>query len=227
MLITAAKPTLCVSEAFDEASQYFAGTGCVNNTLEQLAADLKSHNIDYVVIGGVALFAHGYRRLTNNIDIVLTSEGLNRFVIPLSGRAPQTLCNYDPDVTSNKRVRSVPYGISISVMTTGEYPGDGQPKPVSMPDPAAAGVDINGIKFVTLEKLIELKLASGMTAPDRLKDLADVQELIKVRHLQSDFAERLDPYVRAKFLELHSAIKQSPKDLVDDCGLTLTREDCV
>ncbi len=41
------------------------------------------------------------------------------------------------------------------------------------------------IRFVTLEKLIELKLASGMTAPDRLKDLADVQELIKITHLHA------------------------------------------
>ena len=43
-----------------------------------------------------------------------------------------------------------------------------------------ATIEIDGVKFVTLEKLIELKLASGITAPDRLKDLADVQELIKV-----------------------------------------------
>jgi hypothetical protein len=210
--ITAAKPTLSVSEAFDEASQYFAGTGCVNNTLKQLAADLKSRNIAYVVIGGVALFAHGYRRLTNNIDIVLTAEGLNRFVTPVSGKAPPTLSNYDPVFGSNKSVRSVPHGVTINVMTAGEYPGDGKPKQVCMPEPATAAVEIDGIKFVTLEKLVELKLASGITAPDRLKDLADVQELIKVRALTAEFAERLDPYVRAKFLELYDAVKQSPKD---------------
>jgi len=209
MTIIAAKPTLSLSDAYDEACQYFAGRGSVNITLEQLVADLKSHDIDYVVIGGVALFAHGYRRVTNNIDIVLTAEGLSRFVIPVSGRAPQTLCNYDPDITSNKRVRSVPNGISIKIMTTGEYPGDGKAKSISMPDPATAAVEIDGIKFVTLEKLVELKLASGMTAPDRLKDLADVQELIKVRQLQPEFAERLDPYVRAKFLELYDAVSKA------------------
>lgn len=58
---------------------------------------------------------------------------------------------------------------------TGEYPGDGKPKPVSMPNPQTQFVEIDGIRFVSLEKLIELKLASGMTAGDRLKDLADVQ----------------------------------------------------
>jgi hypothetical protein len=97
-------------------------------------------------------------------------------------------------------------------MTTGEYPGDGKPKPVSIPEPSAASVEIDGVRFATLEKLIELKLASGMTAPHRLKDLADVQELIKIRGLQPEFAERLDPYVREKFVELAETVKQSPRD---------------
>ena len=94
-------------------------------------------------------------------------------------------------------------------MTTGEFPGDGKPKPVSMPRPADAAVEINGIKFVTFEKLIELKLASGISAPDRLKDLADVQELIKIRQLDAEFALKLDPYVRAKYLELEEAVRNS------------------
>lgn len=200
------------AEKLAEASRYFAGQGFLNHALEQLATDLRRHNIDYVVIGAVALFARGYRRFTNNIDIVLTAEGLRRFITPISGRAPQTLGNYDPDITSNKRVHSFPHGISIRVMTSGEYPGDGKPKPVRMPHPLTAAVEIEGINFVTLEKLIELKLASGMTAPHRLKDLADVQELIRLRGLQPEFAERLDPYVQEKFVELAQAVKQSLKD---------------
>jgi hypothetical protein len=201
-----------LTEVYAESRRYFAGEGFLNQALEQLATDLRRHDIDYVVIGAVALFAHGYRRFTNNIDIVLTAEGLRRFITPISGRAPQTLGNYDPDVTSNKRVHSFPHGINIRVRTSGEYPGDGKPKPVNMPVPLTDAIEIRGIKFIMLEKLIELKLASGMTAPDRLKDLADVQELIKVRGLQPEFAERLDPYVREKFVELAEAVKQSPKD---------------
>ena len=97
-----------------------------------------------------------------------------------------------------KDLSSTVDGVSIEVMTTGEYPGDGKPKPVSMPEPARLD-EIDGIQFVTLEKLIELKLASGISAPDRLKDLADVQELIKIRKLDADFASKLDPYVREKY----------------------------
>lgn len=197
------------AELYAEAGRYFMGQGFLNYALQQLVADLRRHDIDYVVIGAVALFAHGYRRFTNSIDIVLTAEGLGRFITPISGRAPQTLGNYDPDITSNKRVRSVPHGITIEVMTTGEYPGDGKPKPVSIPDPSAASIEIDGVRFVTIEKLIELKLASGMTAPHRLKDLADVQELIKIRDLQAAFAKRLDPYVRDKFSELYESVEKS------------------
>ncbi len=82
------------------------------------------------------------------------------------------------------------------------YPGDGKPKPVAFPDPAATSVEIDGLRFVALPTPIELKLASGMTNPGRLRELADVQELIRVLKLPADFAEQLNPYVRAKFAEL-------------------------
>jgi hypothetical protein len=48
-----------------------------------------------------------------------------------------------------------------------------------------------------------------MTAPDRLKDLADVQEMIKVKGLDEAFAERLDESVREKFRELHRAVARA------------------
>jgi hypothetical protein len=57
--------------------------------------------------------------------------------------------------------------------------------------------------------LINLKLASGMTDPGRLKDLADVQELIKIKRLNASFAEGLHPFVREKFLELLRGVEQS------------------
>ena len=49
-----------------------------------------------------------------------------------------------------------------------------------------------------------------MTAPHRLRDLADVLELIKIRKLGADFAERLDPYVRDRYLELWNAAATAP-----------------
>jgi len=178
------------------------GQGNLNHALAHVAADLQERGIDYLVVGALALFAHGYPRLTEDIDLVLTTEGLDRFHEELIG------LGYVPAFPgARKRLRSTKDGVKIDVITTGEYPGDGKPKPVSFPNPAEAAIEIDGIKFATLEKLIELKLASGMTASDRMKDLADVQELIKFRGLSRELAKELNPYVREKYLELWDAVQ--------------------
>ena len=197
------QPKTSVIDVYEEARRYFMGEGTLNKTLARLSSDLEERGIDYMVIGAVALLAHGYPRFTEDIDLVMTAEGLQKFHEELVG------LGYVPAFPgARKRLRSTTDNVSIEVMTTGEYPGDGKPKPVSMPEPAEASTEIDGIKFVTLEKLIELKLASGISAPDRLKDLADVQELIKIRKLDADFALKLDPYVRAKYLELEEAVRR-------------------
>ncbi len=98
--------------------------------------------------------------------------------------------------------------MKIEFLTTGDFPGDGKPKPVSFPDPQEVSFQADGISYINLPKLIELKLASGMSSPGRLKDLADVLELIKVLNLPVEFAEQLDPFVRGKFIELQQAATQ-------------------
>jgi hypothetical protein len=193
-----------VHEVYAEGLRYFMGEGKLNNTLAQVCSDLNEHGIDYMVIGAVALLAHGYPRFTEDIDLVLTPEGLEAFHQNLIG------LGYVPAFEgARKRFRSTRDGVPIEIITSGGYPGDGKPKPVRFPAPAEASVDIDGVRIVTLGKLVELKLASGMTAPDRLKDLADVQELIKMRGLTSDFANELDPYVRNEYLRLWNAVKNA------------------
>ena len=76
------------------------------------------------------------------------------------------------------------------------YPGDGKPKPVAFPDPATAAQRGTRIALLPLAVFVELKLASGLTAPDRLKDLADVQEIIRLTQLPRTLANELNPFVR-------------------------------
>jgi len=200
-----------VHDVYAEGLRYFMGQGDLHGALAQLSSDLKRQDIDYMVIGAVALLAYGYPRFTEDIDLVMTPEGLGVFHRNLIG------VGYRPAFQgARKKLRSTRDGVSIEVLTSGEYPGDGKPKPVSFPVPADSSTDIDGVRIVTLEKLIELKLASGMTAPDRLKDLADVQELIKVRGLTSDFAEQLNPYVREQYLELCRAVEQARQNSGSD-----------
>ncbi|PYS22006.1 MAG: hypothetical protein DMF72_15030 [Acidobacteria bacterium] len=206
-MIDIPEKTSTFHETLEEASRYFEGTGQVLLTAERLDAELRSRNIDYVIVGAIALRAHGYSRYTENLDIVLTNDGFQRFKKELLGRGPWGLAGYDSTPEAAKTVCSYPEMAVVKFRIAGEYPGDGKLKPVSFPNPSDASIEIDGVNFATLDKLIELKLASGLTAPDRLKDLADVQELIKIRGLSNDYAERLDPYVRNKFLELVAAVE--------------------
>lgn len=38
-------------------------------------------------------------------------------------------------------------GVSIDVITSGEYPGDGKPTPVAVPRPEQASTEIDGIRI--------------------------------------------------------------------------------
>ncbi|HEX5084717.1 MAG TPA: hypothetical protein VFY40_21955 [Blastocatellia bacterium] len=190
--------------AYEEGLNFFEGKGMLNETLRRLAEDLDKHGIEYNVIGAIALNQHGYQRFTVDIDLLLSKEGLEKFHEELVGRG------YRPAFEgARKKFRSTDRNVPIEIIITGEYPGDGKPKPISFPDPRENRIVIDGINTVTLEMLINLKLASGMTDPGRLKDLADVQELIKIKGLKSSFAERLHPFVREKFLELCRGVEQS------------------
>lgn len=187
--------------AYAEGLRFFRGEGMVNDALHRLVADLERNGIEYAVIGAVALNQHGYRRFTEDIDILLSREGLAAFREKLVG------LGYRPAFEgATKRFRTTEENVPVEVITEGEYPGDGLPKEIVFPAPEAFAEVIDGVKTVKLAKLIELKLASGMTAPDRLKDLADVQELIKLRSLEADFASNLAVSVRAKFIELAEAV---------------------
>ena len=62
-----------------EASAYFAGEGRLHGTLRQLTQRLDAEGIPYALLGGLALAQHGYPRLTEDIDLLLTPSGLERF----------------------------------------------------------------------------------------------------------------------------------------------------
>lgn len=198
------------SDAYQEGLRFFMGEGALNQTIQRVKQDLERVGIDYNVIGALALNQYGYRRFTEDIDLLMTKEGLDQFHALLVG------LGYRPAFEgATRKFRTAQENVSVEIVTTGEYPGDGLPKPVRFPDPKEAFVVIEGVKTITLEKLIELKIASGMTAPHRLKDLADVQELIKIKNLGEDFAEKLDPYVREKFLDLQRAVVKAKEQGIE------------
>lgn len=184
-------------ENLKEAERFHMGVGKVYETLRALVNDFESIGVDYALVGAMALNAHGYRRETVDLDILVRRDGLERFCEELVGRG------YRPAFEGAKKsFRSTHTGVSVEFLTTGEYPGDGRPKPVVFPDPADVAVEMDGIRVVSLPTLVNLKLASGMSLASRRRDLADVQDLIRTLGLSGNFAQDLDSSVREMFLTL-------------------------
>src|SRR5437660_4857936 len=113
------------SAAFDEGLRFFAGKGMVNTTLKRVAQQLDDHGIGYAVIGAVALNQHGYRRFTEDIDLLMTRDGLQKFRDELVGKG------YVPAFSgATKMFKTSEDHLRVEIVTSGEYPGDGKPKPV-------------------------------------------------------------------------------------------------
>jgi hypothetical protein len=192
--------------AMAEVDRFFGKEGPVHQSLRRITTRLEELSIPYAVAGGMALIAHGYERTTVDVHMLVTSDGPARLHRALDG------LGYVPPFKGSKNLRDVETGVRIKFLVTGQFPGDGKPKPVSFPDPRQASIEIDGIRYLGLPALIELKLASGMTSPLRLKDLADVQELIRALNLPAETAGRIDPSVRDKYLEFWNALRAAPRE---------------
>jgi hypothetical protein len=190
----------------ENARRFFMGEADVQRALERLARILDDNAIPYAIIGALALNEWGYRRVTVDVDVLLTPEGLATLKKQVLGRG------YLEKFPGSRGLRDTEAGVTVDVVLAGEYPGDGKPKPVAFPDPARVAVRGRRVALLPLEKLIELKLASGMSAPHRLKDLADVLELIRALALPLDRAAALDASVRPKFEELWRAAQTAERD---------------
>ncbi len=182
--------------ALMEGSRHFGESSAVFTTLHRIANQLNELGIPYSVVGGMAVFRHGLRRFTEDVDILVTRDGLKRIHAALDGRG------FRPPFRNSKNLVDAAGNVKVIFLLTGEFPGDGKPKPVAFPDPETVSFEDDGISYVKLETLMEMKLASGMTDSRRLQDLADVQRLIQIHNLPADFAASLNPYVREKFSEL-------------------------
>jgi hypothetical protein len=192
----------------ENAEKFFMGTAAVQQAMHKLVAALDELGIPYAIVGGMALNAYGYQRVTVDVDVLMTREGLQRFKNAWLGRG------YVEKFPGSRGMRDTELGVTIDVLVTGGYPGDGQPKPVQFPDPAEVSVRDGALCLIPLAKLVELKLASGISSPQRMKDLTDIFELIRHAKLGSELAEALDPSVRAKYLELWR-IAQAPDPMLE------------
>jgi hypothetical protein len=202
------QPIASATDTLRQVDEFFMATSPIHKTLSDVARRLSEEQIDYAIIGGMALALHGFIRPTEDVDLLMSRQGLEEFHEKLVGRG------YVPLFPgARKHFRNTETGVKVEVITAGEYPGDGKPKPVVFPEPKNVAIDIAEYRVVGLESLIELKLASGLSAKHReLRDLADVQQLIEILHLPSELSQRLDGSVRDEYLRLWKLAQRARDD---------------
>src|SRR4029434_3998599 len=108
--------------ALREGSMHFEENSAVHKTLKRIARKLDEVGIPYAIAGGMALFAHGYRRFTEDVDILITREGSEKAHAALEG------LGYVPPFKGSKNLRDAELGVRIEFLIAGDYPGDGKPK---------------------------------------------------------------------------------------------------
>jgi hypothetical protein len=144
--------------ALREGSVYFEGNNAVHQTLKRIARRLDELGIDYAVAEGMCLFRHGFRRFTQDVDLLVTRESLTRIHAELEGRG------YIKPFAARKNLRDAETGVRIDFIVSGQYPGEGKPGPIAFPIPKDVSKEIDGIRFIDLVPFVQLKLASGQAS---------------------------------------------------------------
>jgi hypothetical protein len=192
--------TKSILDVARRADEFFMQVSPIHETMRRLSKVLQEMNIPFAIAGAMAANAHGHKRTTSDVDILIRREDLQRFKAQYIGRG------WVDKFEGSKNFRDAVTNISIDTLIVGDYPGDGLPKPVSFPPPESVSeLSEEGIPIISLVTLLELKMASGMTASHRMQDMADVMNLIRINRLDLSFCDQLNPYVAEKFHELWSA----------------------
>lgn len=156
---------------------------------------LSEAGIAYSVCGGVAVCLHGYQRNTTDLDLVIRSDDSEAVRRILTDAGYQWDAEQAEFRTQN--------GIAIQFVIAGQKAGKGTEVAVSDPVGDLNVEQIEGLSVVRLSRLIEMKIACGMSNLRRThKDFADVVELILIRNLDGSFARFLHKSLRPTFREL-------------------------
>jgi hypothetical protein len=159
--------------------------GEVLATARRVSAILRDAKIDGAIIGGIAVFLHGYQRTTIDVDVFI--EGPLQAASEAMTRAGMT---YDP-ARREFRHGDVPVQLVDAQIV--------QRVPVER-------TRIGEITTVGLTDLVNMKLRSGTKNLARSQDIADVIGLIRANKLTGAFTSKIDKPLRAEFRKLVRAV---------------------
>jgi len=160
------------------------------HSVDAVVGALNGAKVRYLIVGGLAVVAHGYVRFTSVIDLVLDPdpEAIQRAIVALEGqgyrpRAPVPFAEFaDPEARA-RWVRDK--GLRVFSAASPQHPATELDLFVQMPfdfEDAYRRAELKEIapgltaSFVGLADLIDMKRAVG-----RPQDLQDVEQLERLR----------------------------------------------
>jgi hypothetical protein len=162
----------------------------INLTLRELAADLARFQLDYAILGDVALSAQGLPRDAQRVEVLITQAGLTRFRFQFVGRG-----YIEATPGSQTSFRNTGTDVQIDFSTPGAMIGDGA-NSFALPEPGPIAQKIGNVNYANIPTLVATKLAAGGAGD------SDVRDLIAKFELKAQFAEKLPEPLRPAFLAL-------------------------
>ncbi len=162
------------------------GNAPITQTAKRLDAVLRQSGLPYALVGGYAVQHYGYPRFTEDIDAVVRDRESVKTALLHSGQ-------FKAIQGSKMTVVDRSNGVPVDLLAGGQR-DSAAALPYPQPEDSSSG-----IQFISLPHLFNMKLSAR-----RMKDLADVVELIKANQLPLEFGQELDPEVRVTFAEMHA-----------------------
>jgi len=153
----------------------------LSRTMRRAVRVLAEANIPSLVVGGYAVQENGYPRFTSDVDLIVPVVSLARERLSMHG--------FRENPGSSMTVTDRATKVEVDLLPGGGTVGPG---PMALPMPSVVSLEP---QIADLRTLIEIKLSSYLGSPrSRVKDLADVTELIKANSLKLE-QELAEPVV--------------------------------
>src|SRR4051812_20754786 len=93
--------------ALSEGSRHFEEKSAVFEALRRITKRLNDLGVPYAVVGVMAFFRHGLRRFTEDVNILVTKDDLQRINAAVDG------LGYTPPPRHSKHLRDTDLGVRI------------------------------------------------------------------------------------------------------------------
>lgn len=172
--------------AFAEGSLHFEKQSQVHLTMRRFAANLESRAIPYAIAGPMCLFAHGYRRFTEVVEMVVGKDRITCLQPLLNGFET---AEFGPTECSYRDLNS---GVLVRLHIGDEAAIDSY-------------VEFDGLRYLSLPEVVQDLLATRKRTA-----AADVQDAIKRLALPRELAASFPSELCASYVQLWESVRAHP-----------------